>query len=922
MEKCRITYRALGFSIMLFMGICCAARSALAQPGNAAYRTHPLYDSLMAVNNKDFLYNNVTLTNLSTEKITLLLTITPPPGWNMVTQKTIEITLNANENSTVPLRLLPSGSAGAAWQWVKINYRLNGGVAVTEDSFRVRVQEFTRFKATLPNSNQVMLTYQKSNTFPVLIKNTGNTATSFTVTASNIFFDVSESYTITVPPVQDTMLQIPVRISESKYALLRKEEVKVVVVAANGETANLLQYISKIGSVLREHSSAYLDMPLQLEAGGTYQGSDNIQYFGGVHGLLQFNDSQRLALDYRSKTFAKGQRIDNQIIRAEYNSNRWDLAAGTIMDVSDFYMDGYGGKVGYKWKNDGKAELYGMLISRTGDSKVLGGNVHIGIRDKAALVESFAINFDQHRKLNSYIVRQAAELPLADKGKVVVFGGVGMEQTSIALVGNAAQTIYGSSFGYNLQWANKFLSVTSSVLYNSNSYPGIFKGQRLQLHDVRAIYKNLFVGAFYEFNLRKQNYYYDTTFFSDVFNLQTDNYGVKVGYGYNGSNVILSAGRQSQVQAADTSAEQRYIYTYLNLNTTILLFKKLYFSTNAYIGTGALSELPGSEKFISSTQATLQYKSAGLLLRYDNGPYYYHEYITYLKNPQEYERLIASPYGEVSFFKRSLHIRSQFNFARTLPDQNVNSSILGNVIYSNFKRGFDFNFTAIIPVQQMESTPYFSASLRMRLHTPFVLAQKYYTLRVLLFKDADGDGQKGSSEEGVVGQTMAISGTLFISDEKGAVYYKNISKGEYTANFSYNNKVKGWIPSGGIIQTVQVRGNTTLLIPYKKSKVLQGKLQLSLDSLSNLSFSVGNIKVTATSSDSIAVVYSTITDENGEFYFNLPSGIYTVSLSELAFDENFKPTQYSQVADMTLNAEKTLYFEVKQKRRQLNIRKK
>jgi hypothetical protein len=39
-----------------------------------------------------------------------------------------------------------------------------------------------------------------------------------------------------------------------------------------------------------------------------------------------------------------------------------------------------------------------------------------------------------------------------------------------------------------------------------------------------------------------------------------------------------------------------------------------------------------------------------------------------------------------------------------------------------------------------------------------------------------------------------------------------------------------------------------------------------------------------------------------------------VTLSPLAFDENFQPTQFSQTADMVHNDERTLYFEVRQKK--------
>ncbi|HEY1030424.1 MAG TPA: hypothetical protein VGD89_01540, partial [Flavipsychrobacter sp.] len=317
------------------------------------------------------------------------------------------------------------------------------------------------------------------------------------------------------------------------------------------------------------------------------------------------------------------------------------------------------------------------------------------------------------------------------------------------------------------------------------------------------------------------------------------------------------------------------------------------------------------------------YRWIGASFRYDNGPYYYHEYISYIKAPQAYERIVISPFAEISLFKRTLNIRSQLNYNKTKPGDIETSNILANVIYANPKLGFDFNMIGIIPVKQLEMKPYISASLRVRLHAPFVVARKYYALRVVLFKDANNDGTKNNDEEPVAGQMLSLGNNLFITDKDGSILFKNIDKGEYKADFGYSSKIRGWVPSLGPTQFVTVKGNQTLYVPYKISKILQGKLNLTIDSNSNLSFKLNNIKVTAeTVENADTIKYATLTDENGEFYFNLPSGNYIITLSPLAFDDNFKPTQFSQPADLVNNNTKTIYFDIKQRKRQINIRKK
>jgi hypothetical protein len=159
---------------------------------------------------------------------------------------------------------------------------------------------------------------------------------------------------------------------------------------------------------------------------------------------------------------------------------------------------------------------------------------------------------------------------------------------------------------------------------------------------------------------------------------------------------------------------------------------------------------------------------------------------------------------------------------------------------------------------------------------------------------------------------------MFISDAEGTVQFKNISDSVLKADMGYTSKVKGWAPVAGSMQTFAASG--TQYVPFRRCKVLQGQVRLQKDSTSNLKFSVARIKVIVKGTDNST--YSTITDENGEFYFNLPTDNYSVSLAEAAFDENFRPVEFSQSADLTNNQEKTVYFEVKQRKRTMNIKKK
>lgn len=888
--------------------------------GTAFFTATLMYDTLVASSNKDFLFNNITINNITNRRLSIIVKLNMPKGWQLVTPAVTTLNIEPYSNNVIPVRLLPAATNSAKGEQVVVEYYNNINAETTEDAFTVKVKEFTKFRATLNLPNYVMSEYQKHISFPVHIKNSGNTASTFNVQASSRFFMMDDNMKVTLPGGVDTTIYIKVNMTEGQWNILKKEDVKVIV--GNGEEAmNLHQSISKIGSTLKDHASAYLNMPLQVEAGTIYQGGSSTQYYGALYGTVDIDENNKVAVAMRSNTIAKGQDMNNHIVRVDYFGKNWEASAGNIMEITEFLMDGYGGKLGYNWGEKNQAQVYGMLKSRTGDNKVMGGNYNYEVKkDKLFIRNAFTTNIDNVNKLNSYILRQSADVKLGDKGQVSVTAGLGMEENSSETRKVSNQTLLGTSLGYDLQWASKHVSILSNVLMNSNNYAGIYKGQRTQLHEARYnISRHVSAGAFYENSFRKQTFFFDTGLVTNLFNLSMENYGVRGSWSGRGKTLTLSVGNQKQQQGGE-GIRPKSTYDYVSLNTSIALTKDLFFMLNASAGQGKIIGRPQPKIFSSSTMGTIQYRYGGISFRYDQGPYYYHEILAYVHKQQDYRRVIISPYAEGTFFKKSLTTRVQYNFASHRPGQVQNANLMANVVYNNIPKGYDLAVTGMLPLTPKEAKSYVNASFRMRINTPFVAVRKYHTVKVVLFKDQNGNGQKDNNEQPIAGQMISLNGTLFISDMDGVVSFKNIDKGTVKLNMGYNSKVKGWAPTDGLKQSYAVEGNQTIEIPYKMSRVLEGKLNLVTDELSNLDFSLSNIKIVVT--DEKNNNYSTLTDPNGEFYFNLPEGNYLVTISDAAFDEYFRPTQMSQQVDMRNNNFRNIVFEIRQKKREINIRKK
>ncbi|MGN6569000.1 MAG: COG1470 family protein, partial [Flavipsychrobacter sp.] len=588
---------------------------------NSLYTTSLLRDSLMANSNKDFLFNNVTITNTSSAKITLLVTINIPNTWQLITDKVTTITLEPNASQVIPMRLLPTNSSSAGWEQVTLDYRNTETGDTRHDFYNVRVQEFAKFKARLMNPTLVLLAYQKLISIPIYIRNSGNVTGNYTIASVNEFLHLDDKMNINLDGGRDTIYNLSLAISENEYKMLTKQDIRIVV-SSKDDAYNLVQSISKVGYILKDHPSAYMDMPVQVEAGMVSQGGNANQYYGGVYGSVDVDKDNRVAVAFRSNTISRDQNIDNGLMRMDYTGKHVIASVGNIMEMTDFMMDGYGAKVGYNWgvNNGNKGVIYGMLKSRVGNSQVFGGNGQFKLNDIMRLTESVSANIDKVTKLNSSIARQTLDMKmLNDQLKLSLIAGVGMEQNTATMLPGQSNQLLGSSFGYNLQYLSKHFSTISNILYNSNSFAGIYKGQRLQSHDARFILNKFFVGGYYEYNYKSQNTFDDSVLLNNVFAIKSQNYGGRIGYSTKFANMILSVGDQQQLQSGDGN-NFTSDYKYTNLNATFSITKKIYLNVNSYNGMMSTDNNKVNNLYVSSTTGTLTAYYGGLAFRYDHGP--------------------------------------------------------------------------------------------------------------------------------------------------------------------------------------------------------------------------------------------------------------------------------------------------------------
>ncbi|HEY0896897.1 MAG TPA: carboxypeptidase-like regulatory domain-containing protein, partial [Sphingobacteriaceae bacterium] len=214
---------------------------------------------------------------------------------------------------------------------------------------------------------------------------------------------------------------------------------------------------------------------------------------------------------------------------------------------------------------------------------------------------------------------------------------------------------------------------------------------------------------------------------------------------------------------------------------------------------------------------------------------------------------------------------------------------------------------------------YLNLSIRKNLNMPLVGLRRYKDLKVVLFKDMNNNSVFDSGDLPISDAKLVISGQRFTTDSKGTVTYRNIGSGDYTLELKQDDNVRGWVAKNGFRQELNVDRSQTWYIPFKESRFISGRVHVVKDGFSKLSFSTAGIRISALNSKGES--YSTLTNGEGRFFLNLPADSYLLQINKNVFNEEFRVLQDSFRIDLTGETGGEIVFEVREKKRAINIRK-
>jgi hypothetical protein len=209
-------------------------------------------------------------------------------------------------------------------------------------------------------------------------------------------------------------------------------------------------------------------------------------------------------------------------------------------------------------------------------------------------------------------------------------------------------------------------------------------------------------------------------------------------------------------------------------------------------------------------------------------------------------------------------------------------------------------------------------------------------LRVIMFKDDNGNGVKDDTEQGVpfvktrlvltnsanpnVSTQFPVDITL-LSNEKGLVYYNKLPTGFYELSIMPLSDVKEYFYVNRSIEKLELSKNQVYYIPFQKATKITGKLIVERQKFikkGTETLDLENIRITAYSNEGNS--YSSLTLDDGTFTIFVPGhNSYYIRMGNV-FGPGFKILKNDIPITVSDTASQEIVFNVQEVTRQIKFK--
>jgi len=907
------------YYITTLIFLLCCSTTIVAQdpnPFNNRLNIRFLKDSVESEEGK-FAFNNVTLTNITAQPIVLQYKFTIPCFVSVFGNAETTITLLPQQSQIIPIRFsgMQRNNCPNTWQPFEVQLTAPELQISYNSSFKVKPKLSLKWKASLPQQHLVVPGDAKKIEFYIKVENNGNARDKYLFDfKTNLPLNVSKTkYFIELNPGESKMAEIQLALNGSQLDQIRNEEITITLENGAGDRKLLIQKIVRVGNVFVDNFNRWHTIPLTAELNTMNIFSGNPLAFVRLFGNLDFKGNRQLSVAYQSDNYFGKYRNNTSIHSAIYKTKNWQFQIGTMQEFNNFLINGDGVKTRYMPTKEFYYEAM-YIKSRLGNTDQLGVKLNTPISKVLALESNSFANLDHIENINSYFSQNKLVWDIAKGVKAWAEVGLGTEKVSKPLLDTA---LPGSFAGLHFEKTNGDFTANVQLSNSSKDYPGLNKGFTQYQHDIRWQIKKINVGSFVDISNHQPSLLLGDSTVAPFFNYKNTDISGRLGWSNNGFNLTFLPGIFIQQQDSANSFKAN-----MNKLTTQFFWgleDKWQITVFNNIGFVKIPERPEVKPFFSMYNiANIQYKNFGLFSRYDMGPYYYFEIKLFAVDQQKFSRLQLAPFHNLHLKKWNLVVRTQVNYAISKPLADNNTYLISNILWQKPDNSFAAGTNTNVDLKTGQAST-FNVFVRKAFKMPYAPIKGMRNIQIVFYKDAESNNIKDKTDDVVSNVRIYVNNTLVETDKNGGLQLKNFNKSFLDMDLSTISNLRGWIPVQGFKQKIPIVSNKTIYIPFKKGKVVSGRIIVDKDDKSDINMLVEGIRITATGKD--GTTFSTLTNVDGEYYINLPADQYILSINQNAIDEKFKAADPVKTIDLINNDEIKSDFLIKQKRRQINIKK-
>lgn len=912
------------------------------------------------VSNKTF-FNALIVKNPTSQKLTFYANFSYPDGWAFMGEKHQLYTIEPHDSILIPFRAAASLTAKG-----EIGYSIVASLTDQKGNTFKNVYSFVdvpkvqnlKFK---PLNRTIYMDQQKKNSeVKLMFSNDGNTDETF-----YLDYDLGDYLTtmgarggvfrdeFTLKSYHDTIVTLPIY-SEKLSSADEQRFHRVQVGVTTGDTTmqTTLWARELLSRYYNEIPSTYTMLSVEL-IGRNLVGEGEPSLGANVYANLLLKRGgdlhlralmSRLYLDDMNQTWKQGR--FELLYANKYGTN---LLLGDIQQVMALDMYGRGGKLQQMFGNFG-IKVSALKSTYSDKNSYAASLIHKSTKLELELGGAMSEDGDLEKKDMGVFLHVAA----SDKklGRLnTTFSATNSEWENSTRLGTK------SGFGIDASYSNqiKNTKLSGTLHYGQPYFAGRYSGRLelysqlqqslrnfdyLQLSYNRTDNKRVrFVGdsivptvevdydearLFYNRNLSK-------SLFLSTGVVSESRYGENFNSSYRGSefatrNALAYAGVRAK--GANRDLMSFSIKTGANFATK---YSPVFDTLNL-------------NKAWFSLLASASYRSNiwGVFLNYYHGPNSLQQQFSHFTKG-DYQRVIrANPYLDFYLMPRYVRVVNRSTLSYDISEKTTRMNVGTDLIVYpgktwEFTLTHTWNFSSTYDFITEDRYKYQGSYVEARLRKDFNINQpqyKYYDLDITFYKDLNGNDKRDPDEPGVrdvlfeialdeseefdnvaAGYFMPIE---LMSDMDGRVVYNNVPNGFYTIEYMPMGVFEGAYTTETSKQTIYIDKNIKLDIPFRENNKIFGRIVMNRSKLSNLgTISVGNVKVTA--EDSKGKIYSTLTDQNGNYTLYVPNvDKYAVKINNIFF-ENFELEQNNYEVQLNGYRQFEINFIFNEKRRRINF---